>query len=243
MVEKPLLDKFLSKREKNEKFFKRSLLVSLVKPAAVNRSRREQINTLKKTPAQSHTTQSALSQGEDRKLERQNPVDYNLLVNLETFGFLDTTTFRSNVKSDQPIVHVAHSSSQPLAHSPKAQSPSKRTHEQSNSRVKGEDRAKRAKSPLSSENESYDDEEENTLMIAESEVVEKSEKPKAESISDDQPKSPTTCDYNTADVGSVISKIIPLDKPKSPITPKSPTKSSTVIKLFNSSLLEKTVSN
>lgn len=235
LIEKPLVDKFLSTREKNEKFFKRSLMVSLVKPTPVNRSRREPISARPLHPP----PQSTITPTDDRKLERQNPVDYNLLANLDTFGLSSSSAAAiSNVFTKEetsppksgdkpPVVPVlipmtaAASTTTPVSLK-RSRDPSPAASDREDESLSNQKAVtKKSKSARSSDNESYsdyDDEDENEkLMIVDPEATsEKIEKLPAEEkfqtieTIDDEPKSPAN-EENNMITETVKAKIIPLE--------------------------------
>lgn len=92
--EKPFMQKAMSKREINEKFYKKSLMVTLVKASNVSRFKKHASDSKEENTSPSTTTHqrnaSKLTAGFEsgRKLEKSN-VDYNSINNLESFGFLD----------------------------------------------------------------------------------------------------------------------------------------------------------
>ena len=214
MIEKPLFDKYLSTREKNEKFFKRSLMVSLVKTATLNRSRREPSSSggatasTKRSNPTTPITPAAPHLNDDRKLERQNPLDYNLLANLDTFGL-------STSKPD-PVSPKARSKSPsnetPLIIKRARDSPKSSLSSPAVQDIQDVPVVKKSKvSPRSSDNESYseDEEDENDkLMIVDSiDVSSKLRKEKVIEI--DEPKSPENLNVEKTPIQA---KMIPLEK-------------------------------
>lgn len=104
-IEKPLISKNLSKREKNEKFFKKSLICTLTKEPTLQ-SRRFGANRRKMNESQENEEENEDSdQNEIRKklsLERfeTEAIDYDLISNIETFGFGDETLQQKKHQSD-----------------------------------------------------------------------------------------------------------------------------------------------
>jgi hypothetical protein len=107
----------MSKREINEKFYKKSLMITLVKASNVSRFKKHATDQKEESTSPSTTQQqhaSKLTPGFEsgRKLQRSN-VDYNSINNLESFGFLDkqfdakpsnTSSIQTaNIQSDPPI--------------------------------------------------------------------------------------------------------------------------------------------
>jgi hypothetical protein len=118
-IEKPFIQKYLSKREKNEKFYKRSLLTTLVKNTNMNTRARMEANkkilTRKDSVASEKSDLSvdmdksfdSTSSSNKRKLEQTNNVDYESLNDLESFGCLGksntiNTTLKPIVKTKSP---------------------------------------------------------------------------------------------------------------------------------------------
>lgn len=217
MIEKPLFDKYLSTREKNEKFFKRSLMVSLVKTAALNRSRREPLSsgttistsTKRSNPPTTPITSAAPPhQSDDRKLERQNPLDYNLLANLDTFGLSTSKPdpVSPKVQSKSP------SNETPALIMKRARDSPKSSLSSPVQDIQDVPVIKKPKSARSSDNESYSEDEDNEndkLMIVDStDVSSKLRKEKVGEI--DEPKSPEN--MNIEKMTPIQAKLIPLEK-------------------------------
>ncbi|CAF0998202.1 unnamed protein product [Brachionus calyciflorus] len=91
-IEKPFVDKHLSKREINEKFYKRSLFVTLVKhQPGVHRSK---VNKTLETPQK----ESQAKQPEAQRILEKLNVDYNIVSSFESFG---VTSVESNLKNSE----------------------------------------------------------------------------------------------------------------------------------------------
>jgi len=178
------MQKALSKREINEKFYKKSLMVTLVKASNVSRFKKHNTSDLKEENTSPPTTQqqnaSKLSARFEsgRKLQKSN-VDYNSINNLESFGFLDkdfdskpihsNPNYTNQNEKDQSSEEK--SSKEPLTADVKNKPDeiSKRTIEKGSSNESGNLTAKKQK--LNDEYEDYSDydedgdEEEKSLMI------------------------------------------------------------------------------
>lgn len=216
LIEKPLVEKFLTTREKNEKFYKRSLMVSLVKTSTtMNRSKRD-VN-----PGGARKQQSLPIAQDERKVEQENPLDYNLLANLDTFGLAtsskaaskpEETTEKPISKQDQEKA----SSSSPAKKrsleeidSPESPPPPSSPPPEANLKPVNIE-TKRIKTDLSSDNESYSDEEDENekLMIVDEQAANKKEEPK--NLKEDKPPNSPSPKKEVA--FPIMSKIIPIDK-------------------------------
>jgi hypothetical protein len=120
LIEKPLLEKHLNAREKNEKFFKRSLMVSVVKqnPQAMRATRaavksradaREKAADVEiHAPPPVESTAKCVTTS--RELQNLN-VDHSLIGSMDSFGFLDNKTvntaslsiFNRNLSNNESI--------------------------------------------------------------------------------------------------------------------------------------------
>lgn len=253
MIEKPLLDKYLSTREKNEKFFKRSLMVSLVKPAVLNRSRREPSAGAKRhAPSTLHpdslgSANSPPGMADERQLEQQNLVDYNLIANLDTFGLSGATAASRPTAplqlttpnlSPPPATHkqplisdisMTPTSLKRVRDSPPTSITTTTTTScgrDETSVETGGKLVKRSRSARSSDNEAYSDEDEDEderLMIDVDKSVSMHAGNKTEPMEDDdQPKSPEVIEP------IAVAKIIPLEKEsKEQIAPPATTTTTT----------------
>lgn len=92
LLEKPFIEKYLSKREINEKFYKKSLIVTLVKnQAGPLRQKISKINTdVKSSPVKES----------ERILEKLN-IDYDVMSNFESFG----VESRENQQLNEDVDH------------------------------------------------------------------------------------------------------------------------------------------
>jgi hypothetical protein len=88
-VEKPFVETNLNMREKNEKFFKRALLVTLVKKSA-QAQRFQRLG--KRTIPATKTTESTETLVENKRELQKLNVDYNLDQQLDSFGCASATT-------------------------------------------------------------------------------------------------------------------------------------------------------
>lgn len=220
-MEKPLVDKLLSTREKNEKFFKRSLIVSLVKQTTVmNRSRRDL--GMKKMSIEVAVAQQQQSTNEDsRKLERLNLAydDYDLLTNLETFGTSATTpktqkllTAEVKTESNSKVVKEIEEAVRPL------EKEIRNENQQPNEKPSPKKRLE------SDDTDPYDldddDESADQLMIAVDEDKSDVEKKKLKKDMGEL-NSPSRPNENVVTAVPIISKVIPIEKKESEIQPKA----------------------
>ena len=157
---------------------------------------------------------------DERKVEQQNPLDYNLLANLDTFGLAtsskaaskaEETTEKANSKQDQEKASSSPAKKRSLEEIESPESPpppSSPTPEANLKPVNIE--TKRIKTDLSSDNESYSDEEDENekLMIVDEQAANKKEEPK--SLKEDKPPNSPSPKKEVA--FPITSKIIPIDK-------------------------------
>ena len=117
-IEKPLIAKNLSKREKNEKFYKKSLISTFTKePATLNRrfisNRRKISQNDSKTTDQDINEQFLKEDNERSEIRKQinlekfetETINYDLITDIETFGVTDVSLQQKRRISDVETVH------------------------------------------------------------------------------------------------------------------------------------------
>jgi len=88
-IDKPFIEKALSNREKNEKFFKRSLMVSFIRKSTINRQR----NSFKAKQTADMDSKDRPISDIDHQIHREikkNDVDHNEISKFESFGVVET---------------------------------------------------------------------------------------------------------------------------------------------------------
>lgn len=216
-IEKPFVEKCLSTREKNEKFFKRSLMVTMVKISNINRSRRDHLSTSfvgkQNEPSKINTSVEVY----ERKLEKTNLVDYSMLSNSDSLGLIEDKIESGQIQASKkpPTLQLPSKQEtekpQPKLQEtlPKLDTPIKRTRNDSNAVVVAVSSKKmKSEKSESSDYDSYEDEAEDKLLIIDkSEAIDDDDD---DSDEDNVPKSPTPEEVEMTP--TIQSKIIPLEK-------------------------------
>lgn len=98
-IDKPFIEKALSRREKNEKFFKRSLMVSFIRKAAIQRQR---TNFRAKQATDMDSMKSPMPEIDyqsNREIKKSD-VDHTAVSKFESFGVIETKVVEENISSD-----------------------------------------------------------------------------------------------------------------------------------------------
>ena len=105
-VDKPFVAKHVSKREKNEKFFKRALMVSLVRQQPTVNTRTANNRRQASSTAETLLNEEACLNSrnvDSRQLEKLNVLDYDLISDVDSFGCGDKTEKKKEaVQPPQP---------------------------------------------------------------------------------------------------------------------------------------------
>lgn len=242
-IEKPFVDKHLSKREVNEKYYKRALMVTLVKQQTNSQRQKMSAKFDQKTPVKEPEPDFEST----RILEKLN-VDYNVISNLDSFG---VTSTESDYLLEKPVENLAKKIDEQqeqkviekpveiikekVVQIPIESQKIKKRNRQSNESDTGGVKSKKQKSNTSSDYEDYGDEDEEdvdsdteSLIIAESnsesvpktELINQKHKPieekidKDDSIQEPDEEAPKSpTSENISLIQDFTPKVIPLDKP------------------------------
>ncbi|RNA44600.1 little elongation complex subunit 2 isoform X1 [Brachionus plicatilis] len=210
LLEKPFIEKYLSKRDINEKFYKKSLIVTLVKNQAGPLR-----NKASKVSKNSESKSSPVKEPE-RVLEKLN-VDYNVVSNFESFG-VGSPDKHEETPVEKPNETVHHT---PIIIEPEKV---KKRSRQSNDSVLNSVAFKKMRSNNSSDYEDYEEEsDDDGLVIAEinNEKIQQNNKEEDKKTPIDQilNQEPEETDQAPLSPGAdnpppldFIPKVIPLDK-------------------------------
>ena len=118
-IEKPFVPKNLSKREKNEKFFKRSLMASLVKGSVNNRNRNDAKKHVPDLDNLNSSIQSANETNEITSVREKKDdsfnVDHSHVTDFESFGVIENKSIEkkgeiTKPSEEKPIAQLVDSS-------------------------------------------------------------------------------------------------------------------------------------